>query len=181
MGRTREHVPLFVIREAVGCRRKVPGNQRGFLGSRAPNDSPRDQSNQDSPSYLCSAMEGGHLPPWCLWGPVSLHCGLAGPQRKPLHCLPGTGDRLPTCWGLTHPAAPPHLPCRAPPARAQRPHGLRSCSARIHLDGADAVLGPALTLKAGTVVSELQPLASEVTAPEDVQAEMCLVPRGPPE
>lgn len=52
-------------------------------------------------------------------------------------------------------------------ACGQRLRGLYSRSVPIHLDGVDTVLGPAPTLKEGTLALELQALASEVVALKD--------------
>ena len=49
----------------------------------------------------------------------------------------------------------------------QQPGGFYSRSVPIRLDGVDTVLGPAPTLKEGTVFLELQALAREVAALED--------------
>lgn len=60
----------------------------------------------------------------------------------------------------SHPTTPVWLPW------------LYSRSIAIHLDGVDAALGPAPALQEGAVFHELQALACEVAALEDVYAEM---------
>lgn len=50
--------------------------------------------------------------------------------------------------------------------------GLYSRSVPVHLDGVDAVLGPAPTLQEGAVLQELQALARKVATLKDFQAEM---------
>lgn len=137
-----------------------PGNQGGFLAQAKQKQS--IGSVRSEPCQCAKCLVPSVVP----LGPVSPHCGLAAPQRKPPHCPTRAGDRLPTCWGLTHPASSPHLLCRAPLWSAATPCGY-SCSIPIHLDGVDTVLGPAPSLKGGTVVLELQALASETAALED--------------
>lgn len=79
----------------------------------------------------------------------------------------GSGAPCPPHPMSSHPTTPVWLPW------------LYSRSIAIHLDGVDAALGPAPALQEGAVFHELQALACEVAALEDVYAEMFSMLRDP--
>lgn len=70
-----------------------------------------------------------------------------------------------------HHAHPRNLMPTHPTTPVWQPR-LYSRSIPIHLDGIDTALGPAPALQEGAVFHELQALACEVAALEDVYAEM---------